>query len=79
MSKKIEINDDVLSRTDLDSVSAGLSQETIDEQNAQLEKITLGPFWYRDRQFGNSFQVGTMTERERQEFIYARLQDKNKK
>lgn len=78
MTKKIEINDDVLSNTDLDAVSAGISQETIDEQNAQLEKTTLSPFWYRDRQFGNSFQIGTMTEREQQEFIDG-LKDKNKK
>lgn len=69
----------VLTDASIDSVSARISKETIDEQNAQLEKADLGPFWYRDRQFEHSVQIGTMTEREKQEFILASLLNRNKK
>jgi len=75
MSNKIEENRNALEDADIDTISAGIIKETFDEQNAQLEKATLGPFWYRDRQFDNSFQVGTMTEREKQEFMNASLQN----
>lgn len=78
MPKKIEENRYVLTDADIDLISAALSKETIDEQNAQLERVNLGPFWYRDRQFESSFQIGTMTEREKQEFILASLQNRNK-